>query len=186
MKRYIRRIFRKEPESWHVSFITNLSKIIKPDNYAELGIYEGETFLKVCASHKFGVDIMEHALNFIPNQNNITKICGTSKDLANVLSLGSIKLDLLFIDANHECDEVIKDFTVLLPHLSDRCIVLFHDTFPKDILFSEKKYCGDAYRALPILSERYKLWSFITIPIHPGISIGSRNPLYPEWVKDTL
>jgi len=36
---------------------------------------------------------------------------------------------------------------------------------------------------MPILSERYKEWSFITIPVHPGLSIASRNPLYPDWVR---
>jgi len=126
---------------------------------------------------------MQSALNFIPDLNNITKICGTSKDLANILSTRSITLDLLFIDANHECDEVIQDFTNLLPYLSQKCIVLFHDTFPKNGLYSDPRYCGDAYRAIPILTERYKQWSFITIPVHPGLSIASRSPLYPDWVK---
>lgn len=77
MKRLFRRIFVGEEISWHVKFMSDLSRILKPDSYAELGIYQGETFLKVYASHKFAIDISEYALTFIPSQDNITKICGT-------------------------------------------------------------------------------------------------------------
>jgi hypothetical protein len=183
MKRFIRKLFVREKVSWHVNFISDLSRILKVNNYAEIGIYEGETFLKVFAAHKFAIDISENALTFIPNQENITKICGTSEDFAHFLNDKSVKLDLVFIDANHDYREVVKDFSNLLPYLSKKAVVLLHDTYPGSIEYSDPKYCGDAYLSISVLSKRYKDWSFITIPIHPGLSIATRVPLYPEWLN---
>ena len=183
MKRLFRRIFVREEISWHVQFISDLSRILKPDNYAELGIYQGETFLKVHASHKFAIDISEYALTFIPIQDDITKVCGTSESLAKLLEIKKIKLDLLFIDANHDYREVINDFSNLLPYLSKKAVVLFHDTYPKTIEFSDPKYCGDAYLSIEILAKQNTNWAFITLPVHPGLSIASRLPLHPDWIN---
>ena len=183
MKRFYRKLFVRDKASWHVSFISDLSRILQVNNYAEIGIYQGETFLKVFAAHKFAIDISKNALTFIPNQENVTKICGTSEDFALLLNDKSIELDLVFIDANHDYREVIKDFSNLLPFLSNKAVVLFHDTYPGSIEYSDPKYCGDAYLAIPILSKKYKNWAFITIPLHPGLSIATKVPLYPEWIN---
>jgi hypothetical protein len=182
MKKLFRGIFVGEEISWHVKFISDLSRILKPDNYAELGIYQGETFLKVYASHKFAIDISEYALTFIPSQENITKVCGTSESLAKLLDVKNMTLDLLFTDANHDYREVINDFSNLLPYLSKKAVVLFHDTYPKTIEFSDPKYCGDAYLSIEILAKQNIDWAFTTLPVHPGLSIASRIPLYPDWV----
>lgn len=147
-----------------------------------MGIYQGETFLKIYASHKFAIDISEYALTFIPSQDNITKVCWTSESLAKFLDVKNITLDLLFIDANHDYREVINDFSNLLPYLSKKAVVLFHDTYPKTIEFSDPKYCGDAYLAIEILAKQNIDWAFTTLPFHPGLSIASRIPLYPDWV----
>ena len=47
MKKLFRRIIVVEEIAWHVKFISDLLRILKPDSYAGLGIYQGETFLKV-------------------------------------------------------------------------------------------------------------------------------------------
>lgn len=170
--------------SWHPQFIANISKITKPAAYAEIGIYEGETFFLVNSPKKYAVDISQIALNSIPDSSETIKILGTSKDLAKKLDETMVELDLIFIDANHAKEEVSQDFINLEPYFSEKCIVLFHDTYPKNEEYSKPKFCGDAYAAIPLLKQKYGNWAFVTIPVHPGLTIASRSPLFPEWLRN--
>jgi len=154
-----------------------------PQTYAELGIYEGETFNKINARRKYAVDISESALNYISNQESVFKILGTSLDLARELQKSGDKSDLLFIDANHDSEAVQGDFIAMEKHVALRGIVCFHDTFPKDISFTSSKLCGDAYLAIPALQNSYPGWNFITLPIHPGLTIATRKDISPDWVN---
>jgi hypothetical protein len=169
--------------SWHPQFIRHISEVLKPSVYAEIGIYEGETFSLVDSPKKYAVDISESALNSIPNESRTSKILGTSKNLAFKLFEEDRKIDLIFIDANHDKMEVRQDFINLEPHFSDECVVLFHDTYPKNLEYADPKFCGDAYAAIPMLAAEYSNWAFVTIPIHPGLTIASRSPLFPFWLR---
>ena len=169
--------------SWHPSLISHFSEVLKPKVYAEIGIYEGETFTLINAPKKYAVDISDVALNSIPDNGSTVKVLGTSKTLAELLSKEDIRIDLIFIDANHDKKEVIQDFVNLEPFFSEECIVLFHDTYPKNLEYADSRFCGDAYAAIPVLAEKYTNWAFVNIPIHPGLTIASRSPLYPDWLR---
>jgi hypothetical protein len=184
--RLLMRIFRRNKNveiSWHPDFIRHISDILNPSVYAEIGIYEGETFSLISSPRKYAVDISQRALDSIPDADGVIKILGTSKALSEQLSKNGTKIDLIFIDANHDKTEVSQDFINLEPHLSQECIVLFHDTYPKNLEFSDPKFCGDAYAAIPMLANEYGDWAFVTIPIHPGLTIASRSPLFPSWLR---
>jgi Methyltransferase domain len=183
MIRRLRAFFRPAEVSWHVVFLSQLSISLNPQTYAELGIYEGETFNKITAKRKFAVDISESALNFIPKDESVIKILGTSEDLAQKLQKTGEKIDLLFIDANHDSEAVQADFRLLEAHMSPSGVVCFHDTFPKDASFTSSKLCGDAYLAIPALQESYPEWHFITLPIHPGMSIATKKGIKPTWLE---
>ena len=179
----ILRRYRHIEQSWHSHFIKHISDIINPSVYAEIGIYEGETFSIVNAHRKYAVDISKDALDSIPDSKGIIKILGTTKTLYEELSKNGTKIDLIFIDANHDKAEVSQDFINLEPYFSQECVVLFHDTYPKNLEYSDPKFCGDAFAAIPILAAKYTNWAFVTIPIHPGLTIASRSPLYPDWLR---
>lgn len=182
----VNRVLRRNREvetSWHPHFIKHISEITKPSVYAEIGIYEGETFSIINSPEKYAVDISQAALDSIQDSTGTIKILGTSKTLAEHLSQAGTKIDLIFIDANHDKAEVSQDFINLEPHFSQECLVLFHDTYPKNLEYSDPKFCGDAYAAIPILAAKYSNWAFVTIPIHPGITIASRSPLFPQWLR---
>ena len=106
---------------------------------------------------------------------------GTSLELANELQKSGDNLDLLFIDANHDSEAVQNDFNALEKFMAMRGVVCFHDTFPKDISFTSNKLCGDAYLAIPALQKKYPEWHFITLPIHPGLSIATKMNISPPW-----
>ena len=178
----LRRILRPAEVSWHVTFLSNLSAELRPDSYAELGIYEGETFNKILAKRKYAVDISKKALNFIPDCDEVIKIHGTSAELGLELKRTKLSLDLLFIDANHDSEAVQFDFETLEKFVGPRGVVLFHDTFPGDVSFTSSNLCGDAYLAIPALQQKFSEWHFVTLPIHPGLTIATRRGILPAWV----
>ena len=169
--------------SYHVEFIDQLSKFVNPSSYCEIGIYEAETFNRVCANKKIAVDISEQALSYINMDSNTTKIKGNSSDLDLYLRKNNILLDLVFIDANHEKDHVIEDFANVVSHVAKNGIVLLHDTFPETREYTSQTLCGTAYLAISELRMKYTDWSFVTIPIHPGLTIAIHNESAPLWVQ---
>jgi len=169
------------PENWHVDFVRDLSLIMQIQVYAELGIYEGETFNSIVAPTKIAVDIDPKYLSYADRSPNSKKILGDSTVLATFLSDNSIRLDMLFIDANHSREAVYSDFSNLEAFMNPHGIVLMHDTFPKSKSYSAQQYCGDAYLALDKLTQDFKNWSFATIPVHPGLTLATRLPNRPNW-----
>lgn len=175
--------FRQQSISWHSQFIQDLAKIIAPDIYAELGIYEGETFNRVTANLRIAVDINPVSLDFIAEHPNVVKVSGDSQKLKEYLSQHSLHLDLLFIDADHMQDSVISDFTILENFMSQKGLILLHDTFPGSPEMASAKYCGDGYLAVPRLRKLFPNWNFVTLPIHPGLTIASKIDSLPPWVN---
>ncbi len=180
----IRNPFSKPIQSWHVQFIEFLAITLKPRVYLEIGIYEGETFKRVQAPHKIAVDIRAESLEYVENSENITKIHGDSNDTnAYLLNFGH-KVELAFIDADHQVSSVINDFTNIETFMSANGIVLFHDTFPGTLEFSSPHYCGDGFLAIPKLQSLFPDWNFVTLPIHPGLTIAGRTNSFPDWYKN--
>jgi predicted O-methyltransferase YrrM len=158
---------------------------MKPKIYAEVGVYEGDTLNKVFkyVDRAYAADINSECFKFLPNSERLIKVHGDSVILADTIRKNHDQVDLLFIDANHESSFVQKDFENLLPCLAINAIVLFHDTFPKDESFTSPKYCGDAYLAIEELAKRHVSWNFVTLPIHPGLTIASKIPNLPSWIS---
>ena len=52
-------------------------------------------------------------------------------------------VDLLHIDGRHYYDDVVEDFTSWIPKLSERAVVLFHDTQVRDRGFGVHKYWAE-------------------------------------------
>ena len=79
------------PENWHVQFIQNLADLMQVKVYAELGIYEGETFNAITASTKIAVDIDANYLAFAQLSLHDTSLLGDSTVLADYLMKNSIQ-----------------------------------------------------------------------------------------------
>jgi hypothetical protein len=179
--------FRRKPqESWHVSFVESISRIIKPELYVELGIYEAETFNRVNARKKIAVDINPISFSYIENNSNVVSICGTSSNLVEYLVNLENKIDLIFIDADHQVESVVSDFENIEPAMAINGIVLFHDTFPGTEQMASPLFCGNGFLAFTILRKKFKNWDFVTIPVHPGLTIGSRKDIFPDWYQKLI
>ena len=144
------------PNSWagHIPFAFWLTRALRPRVLVELGVHTGNSYAAFCQAVKltgiptacFGVDTWqgdEHAGLYddsVYNElsgwhdaryGNFSRLIRSTFDEAvEYLSPGSI--DLLHIDGLHTYEAVRHDFETWLPRLSNRAVVLFHDTNVRD------------------------------------------------------
>lgn len=56
--------------------------------------------------------------------------------------------DLVFIDANHDIDFVVRDYNSSVEKLSEGGIIAFHDCYPPEIGYCASRFCSDSYKIL--------------------------------------
>ena len=141
-----------EPISWikHIPFAFFIIELLKPKIVVELGVHTGNSFSAFCQAVKYlnikascyGVDTFKgdpHSgvydeFVYIDINNYITENYGdfaqlmrmTFDEALEYFSDGSI--DLLHIDGYHTYEAVKHDFESWLPKMSDRGVILLHDT----------------------------------------------------------
>jgi len=151
----------------HSEVIEMLAAIYKPQIYIELGLYKGETWYKAIphCGQAFGVDIVDRNINgeiFV----------GTTDDFFEQYQK---KADMIFIDADHRIESVLKDFENSLNILRPGGCIILHDTDPESNHLFGSGWCGDSYKIVDILEERSDL-NCITIPCtEAGLSIVTRK-----------
>jgi hypothetical protein len=70
-------------------------------------------------------------------------------------SVGDGTVDLLHVDGRHFYDDVVEDFTSWIPKLSDRAVVLFHDTQVRERGFGVHKYWAELEAKYPSFEFRH-------------------------------
>jgi len=141
-----------EPISWikHIPFAFFIIKVLKPRIVVELGVHTGNSFSAFCQAVKnlnikascYGVDTFKGEPHsgfydesvYIDINSYITENYGdfaqvmrmTFNEALEYFSDGSI--DLLHIDGYHTYEAVKYDFESWLPKMSDRGVILLHDT----------------------------------------------------------
>lgn len=149
-------------------YLVNCLPGIEKKRYLELGVFKGGNFHAVKAKEKVSVDI-----EFQPT------FLGTTDQFFAQLS-SSDKFDIVYIDACHERDFVVRDFNNTLRHLTPGGIVLVHDLIPDTERFTAPHFCGDGYVVLAHIltnqSEDYHMYSLnsdygLTVFINPRVPI---------------
>ena len=116
--------------SAHIELAT-LIDIVKPEKYLEVGIFNGYNLLQVKAPYKVGIDIAPK----IDSRYPITVYKGKSDDVFKSEEFRKEgKFDVIFIDADHEYKQAIKDLKNSLKILNDFGVIVCHDVFPFDNL----------------------------------------------------
>jgi predicted O-methyltransferase YrrM len=81
-------------------------------------------------------------------ESRVTQIFANTLDLEMGEYLGERKIDLGIIDACHDTEFVMNDFAKLRPFMSERGVIVLHDTHP-----SMRKHLFGSYRACVRLRE---------------------------------
>ena len=110
------------------------------ESFLEIGTNRGETFRNVTAPVKVSVD---------KNRDTEATYKMTSDEY---FSEHDEKFDIVFIDGNHECEQVYRDVQNALKALNDGGVIVMHDCHPQDREMQEPytRQCfwtGDVWKA---------------------------------------
>jgi predicted O-methyltransferase YrrM len=162
----------------HENLIAELCKTMRVRDYLELGLFDGDTFYKVASAIPqakcIGVDVVDRGL---ARPENADIFIGTTDAYFDLLrsKFPKPQFDLIFIDADHAYESVVKDLRNSLEFLNPRGLVLLHDTHPVSEAYTAPGWCNDAYRIVDDLRKNPLLES-ITLPYHPGLTLVRHLP----------
>jgi predicted O-methyltransferase YrrM len=170
------------PLNWHEDFIVELAKVLQPHLYVELGIYRCELFNRIIpyAEQLIGVDIRQEAGAAMQLSAKARFVQATTADFARELHANPLTIDLLFIDADHSREAVLRDFHNFFPFVAAHGLILFHDTHPSPELL-QPGYCGTAYQAIEALTQDTSCYELATIPVAPGLTICRKRQTQLSW-----
>ncbi len=181
-----KRKYTGSAEGWHEDFIVHLASVLKPRVYVELGLYQSALFNRVCefAQKSIGVDIDKDLVKYMKKNKNNIFLGTTTMEALEYLKKKKIKIDMLFIDADHSAQSVKEDFEAYFPFVADQGIILLHDGYPKNKKYTDRGYCGDAYKAISKMTVARKGCEMVTIPMHPGLTICRKYKDFLPWQKN--
>ena len=134
----------------HIPFAYELIGRLRPNTIVELGTYSGSSFAAFCQAVEacgieakcFGIDLWQGDIHMgkfdedlyqeisaymAANYPGIASL--VRRDFNEAVALFEDRsVDLLHIDGTHTLEAVSNDFHTWFPKLSDRAVVLFHDT----------------------------------------------------------
>jgi len=183
--------YRSSAWSGHVPFAFWLVNTLRPGILVELGTWYGMSYLAFCqavqtfgtGTKAFAVDtwqgdahtgpLAKTALSSLrrahdPSYSDFSTLLQKTFDAA-VSQFEDGSVDLLHIDGLHTYEAVKHDFETWLPKLSNRAIILFHDTRVREKDFG-------VYRLWEELTSRYPHFEFHHDYGLGVLGVGPQNP----------
>ena len=177
----------QDPLAWHIEFMVALANVLRPSVYVELGVHRAELFNRIIpfAGQLIGVDTDPETAKSIQKAPNTRFVCGTTATFADELHEFPIAIDMLFIDADHRREAVLKDFHDYFPFVRPHGLLLLHDTHPGDsgLIDPGGAWCGDAYRAIEQLQSDSGGYEMMTIPVSPGLTLCRKRTSQLSWTE---
>ena len=114
--------------------IINQMDGISRKTYLELGYGDGRNFESILCAEKQAVDI-----------NGRADFNGTTDDFFEWIP-NTQRWSIIFIDANHDYQAVLRDFNNSMRHATEW--VILHDMIPPDERHTARRFCSDGYKLL--------------------------------------
>lgn len=124
--------------SSHLPAIFCYTVLQNPDILVEAGVRNGQSTiafkkaLDFCNAQFVALDLEPYSGNAYPEIKNSRFLCMNDLDYPDYCTsdntLKNHKHDLIFIDTSHYYDHTVDEITKFVPILSDRGMLLFHDT----------------------------------------------------------
>jgi predicted O-methyltransferase YrrM len=134
----------------YYNIILNIALTVGCQNFLELGLANG-------VNHK-------SMLKVVPNCVGVD------------IEKNTEKFDIIFIDAYHKYEQVVKDFENSIACLEDRGIIFLHDTDPYSEHMLANHIASDSYRMNEYIRKNHPEFDFITLPVSSmGLSICNRK-----------
>ena len=148
--------------------INKIIQKLKYETYLEIGVYEGDNFNKIQIKSKFGVD---------PNCGIDGVIRKFSQDF---FKSNDKTFDIIFVDGDHQYNQVKQDVENSLKCISENGMVIMHDTCPPTLghcgRYRKGEWCGDAYK-VAIEYNNSKDHSVITWNKDFGVTIITKDTM---------
>ena len=116
------------------SIVINHLPAIDSKTYLELGVFDGKNFELINAKIKESVDV-----------NGNATFTGTTDEYFKQIDKHK-RFDIIFIDANHDHEFVVRDFNNSINHCNEW--VLIHDMVPPTKKYTKPSKCSDSYKVL--------------------------------------
>jgi predicted O-methyltransferase YrrM len=174
----------EDPLTWHVDFIVSLARLLRPAVYVELGVHQAQLFNRIVpfAGQLIGVDIDPLSADAVSDAPNVRFVHASTQEFAAQLQASPLQIDLLFIDADHKRESVVRDFNDFLPFVRPHGIIMLHDTHPGHSGLIDPGWCGDAYLAVDDLRDDAS-YEMMTLPVSPGLTLCRKRRCQLSWAE---
>jgi hypothetical protein len=161
----------------HEPMVPVLVKLLQPRTFVELGTFGGDSYMMFCQSvaslglgtkctavdtwagdqhtGAYGPELYE-ALRAThdPKYGHFSRLLRTDFDTAS-REFSEKSVDLLHIDGYHTYEAVKHDYDTWLPKMSDRGVILFHDTAVRERDYGVWKLWEEVSRGRPFINVPY-------------------------------
>lgn len=174
----------------HPEVIEYFIKLLKPKNFAELGVFFGETtknIIDLIPQEYYGIDIYrdENIDFFLTHKPNFKFFHMSTDQFFQQLDQENklLGLDMAFIDACHSHEASYRDFLNIRKHMNEDGFILFHDTYPESDKWTTPERTNNCYLTAEVIRKsHYNEFEILTLPINPGLSIARKCTKQLRWL----
>jgi len=125
--------------------INKLIKFYNYESYLEIGSLNGDNIKNIDCLTKDSIDPKLHWVDSVPTYEPTFKM--TSDQFFNDENFKQLKWDLIFIDGDHEKEQVKRDISNCLSRLNEGGTIVCHDMCPEREEQLLPRYCNDSWQA---------------------------------------
>lgn len=132
--------------------INKIIRFYKYKSYLEIGSLNGENISKIECESKQSIDPQLSWFGHVPRHNPTYKM--TSDQFFEDENYKDLKWDIIFIDGDHEREQVKRDIANSLERLNDGGTIVCHDMCPEREEQLQPRYCNNSWEAFAFFRSK--------------------------------